>query len=546
MWLRDRITYDTPTLTRAGYLRIDARLARTGVQEYHGWEVGGPESARTYRVYRSPDEVFTDEALQSFAFAPVTDGHPGAGVTAENWRREAVGFVAGAPHRAADHVAATLLITDAGATNRVQRAGGVELSCGYECALVWTPGTTPEGEAYDCYQTNIRGNHVALVDAGRCGATCAVGRDAGAAGGARVVMLRASAASQRALRTWCVAAGFSLTASYGGRTVSAEDFDFHVTLLATRSAITLPTGEHEIKPLTVRGSGLAAFGADSDIPALVLPATDALARLRAHFIDTYGATPTYDEFRPHVSLSYAWDGDPALANVAVPPFDITFDRLAIDDMLPASPTRTDQRPTVPAPPAAISDCGGDAACACSRTPRKTGETDAMSTKKITINGTEFEVPTAAADALTAERDAAGTKTANDAAAGRADAQLAARDAEIERLKKLVPTDEQLAARVAAHVDAVTRTKTLAPDLKTDGLSVAAIQRGAVAAYLGDRATVLDGRSDEYVSAMFDTLTLTASDGTDPIVRALSGVKPVTDAGTAARDAYLARLTGKSV
>jgi hypothetical protein len=52
-------------------------------------------------------------------------------------------------------------------------AGKRELSCGYRCTYDWTPGVW-NGEAYDCVQRNIRGNHLALVKNGRMGPEVAV------------------------------------------------------------------------------------------------------------------------------------------------------------------------------------------------------------------------------------------------------------------------------------------------------------------------------------------------------------------------------------
>jgi hypothetical protein len=47
--------------------------------------------------------------------------------------------------------------------------GSHELSCGYDCDIVKESGTTPEGERYDCIQTNIVYNHLAIVPRGRAG-----------------------------------------------------------------------------------------------------------------------------------------------------------------------------------------------------------------------------------------------------------------------------------------------------------------------------------------------------------------------------------------
>src|SRR5688572_26799879 len=73
-----------------GYLVADARVARTGVQLYAGYEVGKPEMA-VVRVYRPDTEVFSRDTLASFAHRPVTNDHPDVPVTADNWKDHAVG-----------------------------------------------------------------------------------------------------------------------------------------------------------------------------------------------------------------------------------------------------------------------------------------------------------------------------------------------------------------------------------------------------------------------------------------------------------------------
>jgi hypothetical protein len=49
-----------------------------------------------------------------------------------------------------------------------------ELSCGYTCDFVWESGVTEDGNGYDGYMVNIVGNHVALVERGRCGGSCSL------------------------------------------------------------------------------------------------------------------------------------------------------------------------------------------------------------------------------------------------------------------------------------------------------------------------------------------------------------------------------------
>ena len=159
--------------TPEGFLRIRARIARVGVHDYKAGEIGGPPGAspdKIVRVYRPVGAVFDPASMASFAAKPVTLDHPPAMVDSANWKRFAVGHSGAAVSREGDHLAADLIITDAAAVARAE--AGAELSNGYWADFVFTPGWTSSGEPYDAVQRNIRGNHIALVDSGRCGPSC--------------------------------------------------------------------------------------------------------------------------------------------------------------------------------------------------------------------------------------------------------------------------------------------------------------------------------------------------------------------------------------
>ena len=51
--------------TPQGFLRVNARLSRVGIFDY-----------QSTREYRSPEEVFRSDSLESLKGAPVTDRHP--------------------------------------------------------------------------------------------------------------------------------------------------------------------------------------------------------------------------------------------------------------------------------------------------------------------------------------------------------------------------------------------------------------------------------------------------------------------------------------
>lgn len=156
-----------------GYLVVDARVARTGVQRYLGVEVGKPD-LDFVDVYRPESEVFADEAMASFAHRPVTDDHPTVAVTSDNWKELSVGSTADEVARDKKFLRVPLMVSD-GATIAKVESGKRELSAGYTCDLKFEKGTTSDGQTYDAIQTNIRANHVAIVAAGRAGKECRIG-----------------------------------------------------------------------------------------------------------------------------------------------------------------------------------------------------------------------------------------------------------------------------------------------------------------------------------------------------------------------------------
>ena len=60
MQFTDAVTVAGTRRRDDGYLVADARIARTGIQNYQGWEVGKPDMAEV-RVYRASSEVSSED-----------------------------------------------------------------------------------------------------------------------------------------------------------------------------------------------------------------------------------------------------------------------------------------------------------------------------------------------------------------------------------------------------------------------------------------------------------------------------------------------------
>lgn len=145
----------------------------------------------------------------------------------------------------------------------------------------------------------------------------------------KVVVLLADAATQAAMAAWCTANGFDLGASFGGEPRDPAAFEFHLTLFATVGPSDLPDMAHGIDPIAVEPMGFDAFGAEQDTPVMLTWSSLRLEDMRAVMLDCAAADPTYPDFRPHVSLSYAWDGTPDLDSLVVPDMPLVFDRVEV-------------------------------------------------------------------------------------------------------------------------------------------------------------------------------------------------------------------------
>lgn len=159
-------------MTPEGFLLCDAvRIARTGPMLYRPDEVDiepNPNGSMTV-LARDADVLFAPETILSFAGKPVTNDHPDDLIGPETWRSVACGTVLN-PRRGEgrdiEHLVADLLITDARCIADIQ-SGKREVSCGYDTdAETVKPGY---GRV-----TKMVGNHVALVERGRCGPSCSI------------------------------------------------------------------------------------------------------------------------------------------------------------------------------------------------------------------------------------------------------------------------------------------------------------------------------------------------------------------------------------
>lgn len=161
MFFDDLKTTGKTRITKDGYLVTTAKVARTGIQEYLGSELGSDKEI--VRVMRPESEVFHKDSLASFVGKPMTNDHPSESVTAETWKRDAIGAIGEEVMRDGDYIRVPLIMMDAAAIADY-KAGKTELSMGYDADIEFV-----DHADYDAIQKNIRINHIALVDKGRAG-----------------------------------------------------------------------------------------------------------------------------------------------------------------------------------------------------------------------------------------------------------------------------------------------------------------------------------------------------------------------------------------
>ena len=163
----------TQSLTPEGFLVChDVPLARDGVMVYSKNDLPTLEPTQDGVIYidRDADEVFSPKTISSFEGKAVTINHPPCDVDVNNWDEYAVGHVMNVRRGVGildNTMVADLFITDVDAIRAI-RSGKREVSCGYDADYQQiSPGYGK--------QVSIIGNHVAIVDAGRCGPMCKIG-----------------------------------------------------------------------------------------------------------------------------------------------------------------------------------------------------------------------------------------------------------------------------------------------------------------------------------------------------------------------------------
>lgn len=152
-----------------------SHISKATVNPYYGKEIPGYDALglhpdKVYKLLRDPAEL--ERAAPTFARLPVLSEH--VPVTVESPRPDlVVGAIGSDVEFNAPYLDADLSVWDAAAIAGIETGQVRELSCAYRYVPVMTPGEY-EGQPYDGVMTEIRGNHLALVEVGRAGSDVVV------------------------------------------------------------------------------------------------------------------------------------------------------------------------------------------------------------------------------------------------------------------------------------------------------------------------------------------------------------------------------------
>jgi hypothetical protein len=154
---------------QAGHLRVSSSVVSIAtVDEYLGSEIPdfeklGLDPAQLYKLYRDPVEL--GKGAPSLNGKPLMIVHRAQ--SADDHDREVVVGCVSKPVWDNPELKSELEVWDGEGIDLIESEKQKDLSAGYHYVPVMTPGTTPEGKAFDGVMTEIEFNHVTLVVEGR-------------------------------------------------------------------------------------------------------------------------------------------------------------------------------------------------------------------------------------------------------------------------------------------------------------------------------------------------------------------------------------------
>lgn len=158
-----------------GYLYVDkSPILKSGILEYYGSELGEEQidgikiiPDKIYKVFLPPEEL--EKAKDSFALKPLVNGHEWLGKDGKDAKDFQEGTTGEKAEVEGEFLCVPLMFSGGGIIDTIENKGIEELSASYENKL-----TRSDDDAYDFIATDLKGNHVAVVERGRCGSSVRV------------------------------------------------------------------------------------------------------------------------------------------------------------------------------------------------------------------------------------------------------------------------------------------------------------------------------------------------------------------------------------
>lgn len=165
----DKLILPKVKKTKDGFLKGEAIITRTGVFEYLNLD------GSIRKELRHPDDVFTTESLDTLKGIPITIEHPHNFVNVNNADQFLVGLTGDNIKIDNNYIISPVTITHKDGITAINK-GKKSLSLGYTTQTIEEKGVY-DGVEYTHRQTNIKYNHLSIVDQGRAGAQARLNLD---------------------------------------------------------------------------------------------------------------------------------------------------------------------------------------------------------------------------------------------------------------------------------------------------------------------------------------------------------------------------------
>lgn len=149
--------------------------------------------------------------------------------------------------------------------------------------------------------------------------------------GKKYIELALSEESQSKLRKWCMDKGFNIKKNYNGTPIDPEQFHFHITIFYSDNKKYVANGSFQLEePIQITFSRPVLFGEKKDVPVFLVNKTPELVNIRKIY-ENMGLTDSWGDWKPHVSISYAYNGKPEISTLKMPDFDLYVDKIKIEN-----------------------------------------------------------------------------------------------------------------------------------------------------------------------------------------------------------------------